>query len=286
MQIGVSTWSFQQLLQSGKETQISVIALAKRLGFAAIEFVDITPMNGMTQAQTAERIREESDRVGLPIVNYTIGADFLAKDANAEAERLCGQVDVARILGAVGLRHDATGGWALPADKKTKTFAQALPILADGCRAVSAYAEQHGIATMVENHGYFCQDSLRLAALVAAVGTQNFGALADIGNFCCADEEPAVAVGNVAPFVKHVHAKDFIIKSGDGQDPGEGFSRSRAGNYLRGTIVGHGGVPVRQCLQTLQRAGYRGYVNIEFEGIEPCEDALRVGLENLRGYIA
>ena len=67
-------------------------------------------------------------------------------------------------------------------------------------------------------------------------------------------------------------------------DPGAGWFKSRAGNYLRGTIVGHGDVPVKQCIETLKRAGYNGSYSIEFEGVEENVFALKTGFENLNRY--
>jgi sugar phosphate isomerase/epimerase len=122
--------------------------------------------------------------------------------------------------------------------------------------------------------------------LVAAVNHPNFGLLVDMGNFLHADEDPARAVGRVAPFAKHVHAKDFHVKKGNGPDPGRGWDRSRAGNFLRGAIIGHGEVPVAQCLGILARAGYKGNVSVEFEGIEEPGLAISIGLENLRRFVA
>ena len=93
-----------------------------------------------------------------------------------------------------------------------------------------------------------------------------------------------MAVSRVAPYARYVHAKDFIVKSFFDADPGEGSFRSRAGNYLRGTIIGHGNVPVKQCLHILKSAGYDDTISIEFEGMELPEDALRIGLANLKKY--
>lgn len=79
-----------------------------------------------------------------------------------------------------------------------------------------------------------------------------------MGNFLCGDVEPSAALGRLAPFVRYVHAKDFIVKEGAGARPGRGFFRSRGGRYLRGTIIGHGDVPVAACLGILKEAGYAG----------------------------
>ena len=83
-----------------------------------------------------------------------------------------------------------------------------------------------------------------------------------------------------------MHVKDFHIKTGNGPDPGEGFFTTRGGIYLRGAILGHGNVPVLQCLRVLKNAGYDGYVSIEFEGMEDNLSALRIGLDNLKRYIS
>jgi sugar phosphate isomerase/epimerase len=285
MKVSVSSYSFSQLRGKGAASPLELIGLAKGIGFEAIEYTDIAPSDGRTARENAALLREESEKQGLPIICYTVGADFLnAASVEQEAQRLFEQVEIAKILGAPTMRHDATRGFGGSAAKYSH-FAQALPVLAQGCRLVTEYAAPLGIGTMVENHGYFCQDSARVAALVGEVGHPNFGTLVDLGNFLCADEAPNQAVGNVAAFAKHVHAKDFHVKSGAGDAPGEGWFRSRGGNWLRGAIIGHGEVPVRQCLGVLAAAGYEGYVSIEFEGMEDCQAALRIGCENLRRYI-
>ena len=79
--------------------------------------------------------------------------------------------------------------------------------------------------------------------------------------------------------------KEFIVKDGNGQNPGKGFFMSRGGNYLRGTIIGHGNVPVTTCLNSIKKAGYDGWITIEFEGMEDTKTGLETGLENLRTYI-
>ena len=97
---------------------------------------------------------------------------------------------------------------------------------------------------------------------------------------------PPARCGKAAPYVFYVHAKDFIVKDGKGADPGEGFFQSRGGNYLRGTIIGHGVVPVMQCLRVLKNNGFDGYVSVEFEGIEDCMLGIRIGLDNLKKYLS
>ena len=278
MKLSVSSYSFSQLLHSGEMKVTDCVRVAKEIGFDAVEFTGVT-------RDEAEAIRDESERLSMPVSNYTVGADFLQNDTEKEAERLYGEVEIARILGATGMRHDASYGVSRE-QRGFRRFEDFLPKMADGCRMVSEYAAQYGIRTMVENHGYFCQDSERVEKLVSAVSHTNFGLLVDMGNFTCVDEDPAVAVGRVAPYAFYVHAKDMFIRRGCMEDPGEGFMCTRAGNYLRCTITGHGDVPVKQCLSVLKNAGYNGYVSLEFEGIEPAMMAIRIGYQNLRRYLS
>ena len=282
MKIGVSSYSFQQLISSGKETQLSIMQIAKDMGFDGIEFIDLDPPKGVSEEEYAKQLKAESDRLSLPIIAYTISANLLKETGlEAEVERIKRKVDIAEILGAKCLRHDAA--WNVPDDIKSFAgFEQVLPTLVDGCKAVTEYAAEKGITTMIENHGFFCQDSSKVEKIVNGVANSNFGVLLDIGNFCCADENSAVATGNLARYIKHVHAKDFHIKSGNGLNPGKGFFKSRGGNYLRGSIIGHGDIPVYQCLSIIKNAGYEGYVSVEFEGLENCLDGIEIGFANLK----
>ena len=286
MKISVSSYSFSQYLNDGRLTQLTCIAKAKELGFDAIEFTDLQPPEGVTEEEYARQIKAECDRVGLPVSNYTISADLLNNDPKAEVERLKKKVDIAAILGTKSMRHDAAWGWKGENVRGPQGLRNIVDRLADCCREVTEYAATKGIRTMVENHGIFLQDADRVERLINTVNHPNFGWLCDMGNFMCADEDPTVSCGKAAPYVFYAHAKDFISKSGNEPDPGEGFFQTRSGNYRRGTIIGHGAVPVKQCLRILRNNGYDGYLGVEFEGIEDSLLGLRIGLANLRRFVS
>lgn len=288
MLFSVSLYSFYNAIKKGELTPFQCIEKAKELGFDAVEAVDFVNFDCPEEEflNRAKEIKEEAEKHGLTVSSLAIGADFLnGSDGDREKEiaRVKKYVDAAAALGAPRMRHDVTQGYARDSGKY-KSYATLLPELADACREVAAYAQTKGVATMTENHGFFSQDSERVEALYSQVNHENFGLLCDMGNFLCADEDPSLAVARVAPYTKYVHAKDFVVKSFYDADPGEGSFRSRGGNFLRGTIIGHGNVPVKQCLHILKAAGYDGTISIEFEGLEHPVDALRIGLTNLKRY--
>ena len=285
MKYSVSSYSYYSMIKAGKITPFDCIAKTKELGFDAIEFVDFVdflPLDEKDWKDYAVKIRDEAKRVGLEISSLTIGADLLNRGED-EVERIKKFVDIGEILGVDKMRHDSTVGYAVDSGKYC-SFDSVVNVLAPKFREVTEYAATKGIRTMTENHGYYSQDSERVEKLYTAIDHPNFGLLCDMGNFMCADENPALAFARVAPYAIYVHAKDFILKSFNECDPGEGSFRTRAGNHLRGTIVGHGNVPVKQCLYQLKKCGYNHYISIEFEGMEDVETALRIGLDNLKKY--
>ncbi len=281
MKYSVSSYSYSQLTSSGKYTELQLIALAKEMGFDGIEFAEIHAPEGMDKKEYASRLRAEAEKHEIEIAAYCIGANLIY-DTDKEIERLKAEVDVCEALGCRVMRHDATGGYTREDREKGMGFNNALELIVRGYRAVTEYAETKGIKTCIENHGFFAQDSVRVEAIINGVNHKNFGALVDIGNFMCADEDPAVAVGNVAPYAVHVHAKDFHFKKGTEFVPVDGFFMTRGGNFLRGAIIGHGAVPVVQCLRILKNAGYNGFITVEFEGMEDAVKGVKCGLNTLK----
>ena len=290
MKIGISAYSYNRLVKTGELTQLEVIQKANETGFDVIEFAGLTLPDGAEIRDFAKQVRDECDRVGIEIANYAIGADFLngvegaGGNCDSEIERLRGELEVAHILGVPGMRHDATKGF--PAGKPgAKSFDDALPTLVKGCREVTKIAADLGIKTMVENHGRFCQDSDRVEKLVCAVDHPNFGVLLDMGNFAVVDEDPEIAVGRLIPYAFHCHAKDFHLNSGNAPFPGKGWNVTRGGNFWRGAIIGHGDVPVTQCIRVIKSSGFDGVLSIEFEGIEEVLSSIDLCHENLRRFV-
>lgn len=284
MKIGVSSYSFAKHIKATKCNYIDICNLAKEFGFDGIEFVDLDfPGFNITTdlMATAKEIRAHCDAIGLEVIAYTVGANFLADDQEAEIERLCRCVDVAEALGAKVMRHDVC--YALPTDRRF-TWQDAVEVMTPAIRRVSEYARERGIRTCTENHGYIFQAPERVEALIRAVNCDNYGWLIDIGNFLCADADPLRATVTAAPYAVHVHAKDFLFKSADTPMP-DGFFKTAGKNFIRGTVIGHGIVPVVACMNVLKDAKYDGFVSVEFEGMEECLPAIKSGLAFLKKII-
>ncbi len=276
--IGLSTYSLSRAISAGEMDILGALSWIKDNGGEHAEIA----MSLLETPALARDIAARAKEIGLPLSSYTIGANFAQPDEaklKAEIARVKREVDIGGALGVARMRHDAASR-PMP-ECGIASFMRDLPVIADAAREVADHARQYRITTSVENHGYFVQQSDRVRMLIHAVGRDNFRTTMDIGNFLCVDEDPVAAVRSNLPFASHLHFKDFYVRPLDA-DPGEGFFKTLSGNFLRGAIVGHGDVDIRSIVNLVKKSGYSGTISVEFEGMEDCRSASRIGMENLR----
>jgi sugar phosphate isomerase/epimerase len=277
MNIGVSSYSFSRYRQITGASLLDVCRKAKEIGFDAIEFINL---DGEDHIAQAKELRALCAELGLTISAYTVGANMMDDDIEAVVSELMHCVDVTEALGAKIMRHDVC--YSMPEEIDWET---AIKKMAPHIRRVTEYAKSKGIRTCIENHGFIFQDSCRVKKLIDEVGDENYRWLIDLGNFLCTDESPLSAVRTAAPYAIHVHAKDFIFRPASTLDP-EGFICTRGGNFIRGTVLGHGVVPLYDCVKLLKDSGYDGTLSLEFEGLEDNIPALEMGYRTLRRLAA
>ncbi|MBQ8431479.1 MAG: sugar phosphate isomerase/epimerase [Clostridia bacterium] len=275
MKIGVSSYSFSKYMkQTGCDLK-EICGLARGIGFDAIEFITIKAEDPIA---VAKELRAFCASIGLEISAYAVEMNLLKGDPEENVAELLACVDVAEALGAPVMRHDICS--ALP---EGMTWEEAIPVMAPMIRRVTEYAAGKGIRTCSENHGFIFQDSVRVEKVIGAVDHENYRWLLDIGNFLCADEHPTDAVERALPYTIHVHVKDFLYRKAEGLEVlPDGFFKTRNGNLLRGTILGHGDVPVADCVKKIRAFGYDGTVSLEFEGAEDNLNAVRLGYAYMR----
>ncbi len=282
MKISVTSYSLEQYLRAGKIDHLGMIDKAHEIGLDGIEFIALPGETFEERCELAKKLRERADSLGMPIISHTVGANLYQGSAEADAEeveRIKRQLDIAKILGAPVLRHDLC--WSLPKEGAVRSFDQMIPTLAKNAREITEYAASLGIRTCSENHGLVAQDSDRMERFFNAVNHENYGLLVDIGNFACVDEDNVIAVSRVAPYAIHAHAKDFYFS----RNKKEGWIQTRGCNYVKGAILGEGYIDVKRCIEVLKRAGYDGYISIEFEGSEDCIEGISKGFAYLKTLI-
>lgn len=267
MKLCVSSYSYSQAY-SPKFTIVDAIEHANKTGFDGMEFQSGTCLNGLSAMDTMKFLADKCAENDMKIYNFIGAVNLLADDISQQIEKGKRIIDEAKAIGSPMVRCDTLSGNGFGAAGSGGMRA-AIKRIAEGIGKVADYAGENGIKLIVENHGRIMQDSIIVEELINTVNRPNYGALVDVGNFLCADENPIEGVGRMSRYAMHVHLKDFHFKSGNEVFlPSRGWFGTRGGNYLRGAVLGHGTVPVWQCVRILAENGYNGALSLEFEGIE------------------
>ncbi|WP_217586500.1 sugar phosphate isomerase/epimerase family protein [Lentibacillus saliphilus] len=282
MKLGMSSYSLVGALNSGDMSILDVIDWTADHGG---EHVELVPM-GYTLTDNPDLVKaivQKAQAKNIVISNYAIGADFLPDTEEAfeqEIERVKKEVDIANQLGAKRMRHDVS---FKPSDQASyRQFEKDLPRLVEACQRIADYAKQYDIVTSIENHGFYIQASERIQRIIHEVDRPNFKTTLDTGNFLCVDEDPIAAVKQNIHEASMIHIKDFYYRPSSWYNPGAGWLVTTAGNYIRGAITGHGDIDLREVIKVIKASGYDGYISIEFEGLEPCQKAAQLSMENVR----
>lgn len=284
MKVGLSSYSLLQALKDGRTTILDALQWVFDNGGAHMELVPYG-FSVVDDYELATKLRDKAAETGIELSAYCMPANFIQATERAfqeEVERIQKHVDVVHHMGIKLLRHDVTA-FSLPPEQRTvHYFDDHFEEMVRGCQLIADYAKQYGMTTTIENHGFNVQSSDRVQRLLRAVNRENFKTTLDIGNFLCADENPLVGIRKNLPDAATVHFKDFYVRPYY-ENPGEGpWFRTVNGNYLRGAIVGHGELPIREIIRLLKVHQYDGYIAVEFEGMEDCFIGSRIAMNNVK----
>lgn len=286
MKVGLSTYSLLDAIRTG---EMDVLDVVQWIADNGGEHMEIVPY-GFTlvdNLELADAVRDKAKEVGIELSNYALPCNFVQdtqEEFDAEVARMKEHVDLINRMGIKHMRHDVTAFTVPPEQRTIAWFEESLPKMVEGSRQLADYAAQFGITTTIENHGMAVQHSDRVQRVIDAVDRPNFKTTLDVGNFLCVDEDPIVGVKKNLPYASLVHFKDFYIRPYD-ENPGDGkWITTANGNYIRGSIVGQGDVEIRRIVKLIKDSGYNGYVTLEFEGMEECREASKIGMDNLKRF--
>ena len=288
MKLGLSSYSFKQLLTNGTLTIDAMFDWlqangAEHLEIATLSFAKAGGESGYDFASDADTLRTLADasaRTAIPISGLCMGASF---SFNSSAERreqidlVKRHVDLCSQMGIGYLRHDVAP-WSHRL-KDEAEFEGEFAGIVEACQEIADFAAARSVVTSVENHGFFMNSSGRVNRLIHAVDRSNFGFTLDIGNFLCIDEDPIAATKAALPQARFVHFKDFYVRR---RSPGPGWLETLGGQYIRGSVFGFGDLEAGMLIETVAATGYDGFVSLEYEGNEPSLSGCATGLENIR----
>jgi sugar phosphate isomerase/epimerase len=284
MKVGLSTYSLLNELKAGTMTILDVIQWISDNGGEHMEMVPYG-YSVVDNIKLADDIRKKAEETEIELSAYSLPANFVQDTQelfDEEVDRLKRHVDIVNRLGIKIMRHDVTAFMLKPEEMSIHYFDKHFSKIVEGSQQIADYAAKFGITTTIENHGFNVQSSDRVQRVIHAVNRENFKTTLDIGNFLCADEDPLVGVKKNIEYAATVHFKDFYIRPYY-ENPGDGvWFRTVNQNYLRGAIVGHGDINIREVIKLVKNAGYDGFLTIEFEGMEDCKTGSKIGMDNVR----
>lgn len=210
--------------------------------------------------------------IGMSLIGMSTHQGFVTPDReirNQNIDRTIGQIELAYSLGIPTMRVN-TGRWGTSKDFDTLmanrgiepplegyTDEDGFPWVIDALEQCVAVAEKCGIVLGLENHWGLGLTPEGILRIIDAVDSPWLQITADTGNFL---EEPYERLDQIAPRSILVQAKTYY---GGGQWYSLDLDYQRIGQILR-------------------KHNYRGFVSLEFEGMEDYKTAIPKSLELLR----
>jgi sugar phosphate isomerase/epimerase len=134
-------------------------------------------------------------------------------------------------------------------------------------RAVLQVAEAEGILIGFEPHGEFSTHPDKVVELINRVNSPNLKVNFDPGNTYISGQDPVAYVEALAPYVRHVHAKDISLEQSE--------QRGKVTGTPVGVAVGKGEIDFVQITKILKKHGFNGVYSVECGTEEQAGESLQ-----------
>ena len=279
--ISLAEWSLHRSLYSGDMDHLDFAKIAKEeFEIDAIEYVNSFFFEKAKDKAYLKEMRSRAEDLGVSSLLIMCDNEGSLGDPdparrNKAVENHYKWHEAAKYLGCHSIRVNAylteslhgldTGDYS-----KTGSYQNQIALAADGLRKLTEFGEGIGMNTIVENHGGLSSDGEWLAAVMKEVDHPMCGTLPDFGNFRIEGDkwyDRYKGVEELMPFAKAVSAKSHDFDSN--------------GNEINTDFY--------KMMDIVSKAGYDGYVGIEYEGSVMDEisgiRATKVLLERVRGPV-
>lgn len=266
MKLSLAAYSFNRtLLRRPTEAQLrdapmrpeDFIAYCAELNLDACELTAYYFPQEITH-EYLMKIKEMTFRLGLDISGTAIGNDFCVPPGEARDRELAQTrewIDYAATMGAPVIRIFAGK------QKPGMSREEAVTLCVQGIDESLDYAAERGVFLALENHGGITATAEELIEIVRRVKASPwFGVNFDSGNFN--SEDPYAELERIAPYTLNAQIK-VAMKRNDRKEPTD-FAR---------------------VVDILRKAGYRGYLVLEYEEEDDPKAVIPGYIDTLRGLI-
>lgn len=234
MHVSCAAYSFRDALNSKQMTLEKFLEKSKEMGLDGVELTAYYFPE--TSEEYLKRLKRLAFRYGLDISGTAVGNNFCQADPEKRREHIAmvkKWLDISMILGAPCLRVFAG---SVP---QGYTEGEARKWTIEALKECAEYAGSKGVMLALENHGGITATADQTISLVKAVESEWIGINLDCGNY---RQSPYQEIENTAPYAITVHAKTHVHTPSGIQE-----------------------LDYDRILQILKKAGYRGYITIEYE---------------------
>ena len=258
LKISLAQWSLNKAIKSGELSPLDFAKKARSFDIDAIEYVSGLYTNHtdilkkISMQKLSKELLERSDDYGIDNVLIMIDAQGSLASSNKK-ERLKAidnhkkWIDFSYEIGCETMRVNLSGETKL--DRWTENSIKSLTELSDYNKSINV---------VVENHGGLSSNGKYLSNVMSKVNIDNCGTLPDFGNFCI-DGSPRACnewydiykgVEELMPYAHAVSAKSYDFDD--------------SGNETK--------IDYSKMIDIVKKAGYKGYIGIEYEGSRMSED--------------
>jgi sugar phosphate isomerase/epimerase len=265
IKFSLAEWSFNRSLYAGRMDHLDFPSVAKKeFGITAVEYV-----NGFFGGKKME-FREAAKNMAYlnellkrsqdaGVINHLLMVDdegplssTVEKERIESVENHKKWLEAAKILGCLTVRVNLHGE-GNPDDRKKASV--------DSLGRLGEFARPMNLNVVVENHGSVTSNAEWLTDVMKQVGMKNIGTLPDFGNWCISHPWGTIQNGCddmydiykgiklLLPYAKGVSAKSYDFDAG-GEQPLLDYKK----------LVG-----------IVKESGYKGYIGIEYEGLDQNE---------------
>ncbi len=257
--ISLAQWSLHNAFFQKKLDNLDFAKTAKReFGIEAIEYVNQFFKDKAKDQSYLTEMKQRAADEGVKSLLIMIDGEGALGDANEAKRKTAVEnhykwVEAAKFLGCHSIRVNA---------QSSGSYEEQVKLAADGLRRLSEFGAQHEINVIVENHGGLSSNGKWLAETIKLVNNPRCGTLPDFGNFGIDRQKDEwydryVGVEELMPYAKAVSAKTYDFED---EHPFVTFDSrwKKETDFLK-------------MMQIVLKAGYHGYVGIEYEGTKADE---------------
>lgn len=242
IKLSCCAYSYRKYL-AGTNAPMTLPQFIDRCAAMGLDGVELTSYY-FVQPTTPEylmSLKRQAFLLGMDVSGTSLGNNFCVAAGPARQSQCASvkkAIEHAAILGAPVIRVFAGGA------PKGSTEDDARKWVIECLQECCEHAAKFGVILALENHGGVTATPDGLLSMVKQIQSPWFGVNLDTGNFHSAD--PYADIEKVAPYAVTTHFKSEVS--------GKGFAG--------------GPVDIPRIVGILKRAGYRGYLSLEYEGRE------------------